>query len=500
VYLLTASFFFRNFFLMTGLSKLKRQHKLSFILTDVVNPDIQSIVEEMGIESKTKSLTRHRKSYTKIAMQWFKEMPIRLMARRLYSTNNKQHQAALAELRTAFRHRYNPPGKPARYWFNWFSEKYPLWTLVTKGNNIDSKVSMVRFRFDHKHVVNNLEPSIVYKLWHEECSIKQANSNKNYVYEELYIDIDNINRYVRRTEQDLVNTTCNGKLLTMQSNLVEAKFLMALAKGYTQAECAEVLKLEDYYNVVLTPIPQMYFECPVFHRRYYTTSLAMQNKHHKLREVCLGPGVHNYDMCVSVYAFYKMLAEIYGIDYSIVSLMIENKVKFRGGIANVLTETFSEAERIMKVKQCLTAMGFGARTETKSSVADIIKNNNDLKAFVSHPDVKAIKLFMHELLTAIREHFKSDCDDLGKDFKHKNGKNNYKKFLAKMYQNYETKIMKQLIKFVDNRPNNAIVLWVHDGIYVRGKLDIMDLQWMASRNNKWIKIDHDKIGYWSDAK
>ncbi len=69
-----------------------------------------------------------------------------------------------------------------------------------------------------------------------------------------------------------------------------------------------------------------------------------------------------------------------------------------------------------------------------------------------------------------------------------------------MYQNYETKIMKQLIKFVDNRPNNAIVLWVHDGIYVRGKLDIMDLQWMASRNNKWIKIDHDKIGYWSDAK
>jgi hypothetical protein len=211
----------------------------------------------------------------------------------------------------------------------------------------------------------------------------------------------------------------------------------------------------------------------------------------------LGKG-YGIDLNTSVYAFYKAIAAGVGINSNIITEMMENKNAFREDVASVLLNTF-ENSQVKKVKRAITAMGFGAKCEDFGAIDGILKDKEDLKAFNEHPSIVKLKKFQKEILEWVKEEYKDEIKTLGVEFRV--GKNyNYKKFLAMKYQQYETDMMKLIMKHVESTDTAALMLWVHDGIYIKGKVNPKDIQYIITQYNPFASAEFEKVEYWTDRK
>ena len=448
------------------------------------------LVEESMSQEKQRSNFGHGANYQDIARDWFLRMPIRILEKRRYAGKQLGHQVSLNELRQSFFYRYKKNNK-TMYWFDWFAKNYPLWAEINKGDNLRGVVTEVMLTFDIQEALQSLSSTEIYESWNEECKkIKtlKVNAHKNYTHEDIPIDLDNVVRYIRRTEHDIKSASSKVKK-TMEINLVEAKIIEALALAHNKPITCDISGNTTWM------LPQLYYDVDLFDRRYYVTSLALQRMHSTLRKVCLGKG-YGIDLNTSVYSFYKLIAKMNNIDSNIITEMMENKTAFRQSVGSVLINSY-EYSRVSKVKRAITAMGFGAKSSDFGAVDKILKDKEDLKAFNEHPKIVALKKFQKEILTWAKEEFKDEIKTLGEDFK--TGRQyNFKKLLAMKYQQYETMIMTDIIDHVNNCDSAALMLWVHDGIYIKGKVNAKDIQYIIYSLNEYASAEFEKVELWSD--
>tara|TARA_R110000737_G_C14579475_1_gene485408 strand:+ start:230 stop:1840 length:1611 start_codon:yes stop_codon:yes gene_type:complete len=394
-------------------------------------------------------------AYEDIARAWLRLMPYHCVHKRTFRSNQIGAQISLDYLRDKFNYRYRVDGKQ-HYWFNWFAANFPLWEEITKGNSFVGKVTEVMLKFDVMRALSEVTPQEVFSAWDEERVTTD-------VRHDIIIDLDNLRRYMKQTTESV--TLQSGALRAqMETNLVEAHLIEALVIGYNVSHECELT------GKVLWAMPQTYRENEHYYRRYYTGSIALQRCHSKLREVCVGKG-YQLDLNSSVYGFYRLLAQIAGINDNVLIELMENKSRFRNDIGSVLQNTY-ENRRVAKVKQAITAMGFGSRTGNFSAVDTIIRDNDDLAAFNKHPHIIRLKEFIKELKSWAKEYFAKDIAELRGVDTFMNGRQfNMNAFMAKLYQNYETNVMRAIMEFVESE-GNEVVLWVHDGIYLRKKPDL----------------------------
>ena len=462
-------------------------------MINIVDVDIELVVKSMSQE-KTRSAYDHGATYLDIATQWFKYMPLKSLDKRRYANKQLGHQISLMDTRESFFFRYkNKDTGKMMYWFDWFTKNYPLWHEITKGDKLRGVVTEMMFNFNIQHAIHNLTSKEIYTAWEAECEktkLKRDNAHKNYKMDEIPIDLDNLGRYIRVTEHD-IKDAFGKKKETMQMNLVEAQVIQAMTIAHNKPiEC-------DMSGRSVWLLPQLYYDVDLFERRYYVTSVALQGMHSTLRKVCLGKG-YGIDLNTSVYAFYKIIASGNNIDSNIITEMMENKNAFREDVASVLLNTF-ENSRVKKVKRAITAMGFGAKCEDFGAVDEILKDKEDLKAFNTHPRIVRLKKFQKEILAWVKEEYIDDIKPLGVDFRV--GKNyNFKKYLAMMYQQYETDMMKKIMDHVESTDTAALMLWVHDGIYIKGKVNPKDIQYIITQFNPFASAEFEKVEYWSDRK
>ena len=408
--------------------------------------------------------TRKRKdalSYQDIATQWLGQMPYLVLAKRRYTGKQSGEQISLDQLRDAFNYRYKTTSGATAYWFDWFVQNFPLWRVIQQGNNLTAKVTQVMINFDPIQALALVDPQQVYDAWLSEVDqLRLQHPDREYLIDEIAVDLENVQRYIKQTTESLQLQTNQWIKKQMSINLAEALVIEAfcMASGAVQ----ESPLTGQTWHVV----PQVYYQHPVFARRYYVTSIAFQNMHSRLREVITGTG-WAWDLNSSVWSFYKLMCSVAGIESSVITDMIHNKVQFRQRISQVFTST-SEHKRVTKTKQAITALGFGAKPSAFGGLDKIIRNSTELQAFNQHPDIVQLKRVQAELLDWVKQHYATDIQQLKSDPEFTTGRQfNHKKFLAMLYQRYETAVMQELIHtFQANR--SELVLWVHDGVYLRG--------------------------------
>lgn len=429
-------------------------------------------------------------SYETIARKWLRQIPIEVLKNRRYSRKQMGEQLSLHTIRKSFEHRYTVNGKKL-YWMDWFTENYPLWSEISKGSNITGKVTEVMIQFDVLRALSEVSPVEIMEAWLQEVkNLVEKNPDIQYEQTEILIDLDNLQRYIYNTEDELQYKK-GAQKQQMQINLAEAKIVEGFALAHNSPVTCELS------GKTLWLVPQVYRDHPVFHRRYFVTSINIQSMHSKLREVIVGRG-YSVDINTSVYTFYKLVADYAGIaDTSIITEMMEDKHRFRSDIGQALQNTY-EWKRSDVVKTAITALGFGATTANYGGVDKIIRNNEDLKAFNAHPKVIALKHFMSQLTDYVKNNYKQDIQELGEDFRMGRGYN-YKKFLAKLYQNYETLVMQELQAEIE-RQGKETVLWVHDGLYVRGTFDSVGLQYQLQQLNPYASLEITKIEPWTGSR
>ena len=451
--------------------------------------EVLGVVESMNLECPEKPRSTGA-SYESIARQWLRQIPVEVLKNRRYSKRQLGEQLSLTEIRKSFGYRYTVDGKTQR-WMEWFMENYPLWSEISKGNNITGKVTEVMIQFDVLQALSEVKPAEIMSAWLQEVeNLVAKNPDADYQQTEILIDLDNLQRYIYNTEDELQYKT-GAQRHQMQINLAEAKIVEGFAIAHNHPITCELTGKTRWF------VPQVYRDHPVFHRRYFTTSINLQSMHSKLREVIVGRG-YSVDINTSVYTFYKRMADYAGIaDTSIITEMMDNKRRFRADIGEALQNTY-EWKRAHVVKTAITALGFGATTANYGGIDKIIRNGEDLKAFNAHPKVIALKQFMRQLTDYIRDNYKDDVKELGEDFRMGRGYN-YKKFLAKLYQNYETLVMQELQAELE-RQGKETVLWVHDGLYVRGKFDSVALQHTLQQINPYASLEITAIEPWSATR
>lgn len=400
-------------------------------------------------------------SYEQIASEWLKVIPYEILRLRRFNRNTIAQQASLTDLREKFPYVYNLNGQRHR-WFDFFVRNYPLWTILNKGNNYTGKVSEVTLKFDEIRVLSEIEPQMVLDAWMREIdALTERNPQTEYVQDLVWIDLDNVSRYIKQTSEVLQLPGRDAALnRTLHRNLVDAKIIESFSMAWNQSRTHELTGKRHW------AIPQVYYRHPVFERRYYVSSINFQGMHSHLREILLGPGI-SLDLNSSVWSFYRFVADLAGVPASVITQMLEDKNQFREQIASVLTNTYPN-KRIKLVKTALTALGFGADPDAFKGLSQVIKNPEDLEAFNRHPLVKQLVSLREQLFIFIKNEFADEIQQLKKDPEFLVGRQfNHKKFMAKLYQTYETQLMQEVIEFI-NTTDTEVVMWIHDGIMLRG--------------------------------
>jgi len=421
-------------------------------------------------------------SYRDIATKWLKEMPYHCLHKRGFNTKQLGSQISLAYMRKLFFVRYtmSKNGKK-QYWFDWFVQNFPLWTVLTKGNSATHRNSEIMINFDILKALAEVSPIEVYKAWESE---RVATDTLDYIL----IDLENLQRYIAQTTESVTMQISGNLKDTMKRNLADALIIEALAIAHNDTEVCNLTGNTLHY------LPQTYRVSPEFNRRTYTGSIALQRCHSKVRDACVGKG-YQLDLNNSVYAFFKWLGKDHvGIDTSIITELMENKKRFRADIGSVLLNTFDNSKE-KKVKKCITALGFGAMDTEFGSLKDILRNSDDLIAFNNHPKVIQLKLLTSQIHKWAKTFYADEIAEIklrDPDFVTRGNQIKMKKFMAKIYQNYETALMLDLMKFLDST-GNPTVLWVHDGIYLRKKPDGYYNTIIKTKWNPYVSADCEHI-------
>jgi hypothetical protein len=250
---------------------------------------------------------------------------------------------------------------------------------------------------------------------------------------------------------------------------IDANSLRHAVTQYHKAHDIKVANSLLHFHTVLGYLPHIINESP-FGRKYYR-GINLQGASKRIRQDAL-PNAIEIDINSASNEWLMQQAKLYGLDYSLIAEFSKHKKLVRIGIAiDVFGKNYSDDE-FNNIKQCITAIGFGARMNNirGNAIHDIIKNGVRRSKFTKNWFIKGYCQEMVEIGKAVYRANKDQLKDV--DCLYSVTKTNRKlfkkaKLMAYLYQHFERDAMDTAFAGFQNN----IKLMVHDGCYAEGLSD-----------------------------
>lgn len=227
-------------------------------------------------------------------------------------------------------------------------------------------------------------------------------------------------------------------------------------------------RLLDFHEV-FGYLPHIINESP-FGRKYYR-GINLQGASKRIRQDAL-PNAIEIDINSASNEWLMQQAESHGLNCSSIKEFSEHKNSVREGIAiNVFGKNYSDGE-LNNIKQCITAIGFGARMNNArgNAIHNIITNGVHRSKFTEHWFIKGYYKEMVEIGKAVYKANKGQLKSVDCLYSvTKTNKRLFKKakLMAYLYQHFERDAMDTAFAGFQNN----IKLMVHDGCYAEGLSD-----------------------------
>lgn len=429
-------------------------------------------------------------------------------------------------------------GPLKQYVDSWFRNNAPVYNIAEKGSNLTSQVSKVSFTKNvmvdddtdallkkqlpiaiektievdnitielSQESINQRELDILLsgdrallkamlKQYFPDLLVKE-NINDDYIsehYDMLPIDEKSLRAYI----DWLVNKADNIKESKKKTYLRNARLILNISK----------------HTDGLFPQRKKHSE---FGRTYYS-GISVQSINKELRKAVLG-NCHEYDIRSSAIAFKLVFAKDaiikHGLTHNIrdafphLTRYLERKIECT---QEIIDETFQgstipEYKWKDKIKECITAIGFGARfgknvtyyntagVKTHGSISEILDDKIARANFYNCKLVIGMVGDMKILDETMYEMFMEDVDLKQFHFlKLPSGIVSKSKVLAYIYQQYETVYMTEIKDYVESR-GYTIIASIHDAFITREKLSYDDyyeiILRLQEKYSKWFNLGH----------
>jgi hypothetical protein len=278
------------------------------------------------------------------------------------------------------------------------------------------------------------------------------------------------------TNSEIVTSAMFGGFLDELSDLlkhdkiyIDANSLRKAVVGYDKVHDIKVANRLLHFNNVFGYLPHIINESP-FGRKYYK-GINLQGASKRIRKDAF-PHAIEIDINSASNEWLMQQAKLHGLNYSLIEEFSQNKKAVRIAISiGVFGQHYSE-EDFGNIKQCITAIGFGARlgNTRENAICKILKNGIHRSKFMKHWFIKDYYEEMNEIGKAVYKANKDRLKNL--DCLYSVNKKNKKlfkkaKLMAYLYQHFERDAMDTA--FVGFKKN--IKLMVHDGCYAEGLSD-----------------------------
>ncbi len=400
-----------------------------------------------------------------------------------------------------------------RYWlWNEFKDIYPFFIVTEKGSNLKVADNL----FEKNSKVKIVSERLLEMMLHEKSATSvfrhfYSEEEEEAISEVVYIDMDNLRRFIGCTHFELENAEAVKHRAKLQANLYQAILIEKIGE-YT----------EETYGTAMLPM----IAAPSAYGRTYYKGMNIQNVSKQVRSAILGRHFQ-YDMNAAVFAIKLYLyGSIMGGDNAIAGTLqgtytrqyLAEKKATRNRLAK---ECFIGIDipwdsKVKAIKNALTAIGFGAKTSGKTwmgpsgmqgtALTDILTSLSVRNAFLDDDWVKAFLAEQREIESVILENAETleGYDEMVATIREGNGVNgraNTAGKLAFMYQHQETHIMDIAMSALAAAGIEPIAR-IHDAFIVRDKLpnrvlDEISALWGL---RDYLTLDCEEVQEWVDPQ
>jgi len=247
---------------------------------------------------------------------------------------------------------------------------------------------------------------------------------------------------------------------------IDANSLRGAVVSYDKAHDIKVANRLLHFNNVFGYLPHIINESP-FGRKYYK-GINLQGASKRIRKDAF-PHAIEIDINSASNEWLMQQAKLHGLNYFLIEEFSQNKKEVRIAITiGVFGSHYSE-EDFGNIKQCITAIGFGARlgNTRENAICKILKNEIHRRKFIKNWFVEGYYKEMNEIGKAV---YKDNKDRLKNvDCLYSVNKKNKKlfkkaKLMAYLYQHFERDAMDSAFAGF----NSKVKIMVHDGCYAEG--------------------------------
>lgn len=387
-------------------------------------------------------------------------------------------------------------------WLDWFSQhNFSLYEIDTKGNNIEEEITTVKLNANllSAEEILHWDESIMPYIHAMNPEMRDEGLE---LIVETPIDMQGLMEYITST----LNQTKTGRQVS-SNGMIRQLSASAISTMTENAKTAALIyRLAEENNGVLRQAAEF---SPF--GRLYLKGINLQNCHKMVRHAALGNCVL-VDIVASTYRWRYTEAKRLQPhrSWAHTKNLLNDRTEFRERIAKLIGISIDDA------KEMITAIGFGADLEkqawptgsgsyTMPALTKILARSGKL-AGESVAILEADENFMDflneqkEIVELIIGEYQSthNRDEFPAEVIDKGNRLNKNKLMAYLYQQTEMNWQMQLVNHL-TRQGHEVMLTVHDGIYLKSRPNMQELQSVLVDENSnmiGVTIDHEMVnGY-----
>lgn len=384
-----------------------------------------------------------------------------------------------------------------------FRDICPLFVVIDKGSNLKGRNTAIQI---NDRTIRKLLDYVSDDVLVQEVFFDGASDGAK--PEMIAVDLENLQNYIDNTDYDLAhNAEAKGSewVAKVQRNAYQARLVQRIAAH-----------LGGQY-------PQ-YAKPSVFGRTYYH-GLSIQTMSKQVRAAVLGEH-YQYDLSAAIYGI--KLAIISGIVAKPNERHVENRLdglftytkeylREKDAIRQRLADQclaatpINAAGKLRLVKQAITAIGFGAKTDAAlwhdghpTALADILRNKGDRERFLQDKFVTNFIAEQDELTDAIISYLKrvGQFDPIKQAIRDAKAipRITDAHILAYLFQHYETSLMDDIVAIA--QAEMPVLARIHDAFVTSAKLSATTEAAIAEKlaeAHSLIRIECERVTGWQSV-
>jgi hypothetical protein len=380
---------------------------------------------------------------------------------------------------------FSVKGKRFYIWKTFQSFPERVFDIVQTGNNLNRELSMAQANYTMEEVI--MAAGTPQELWNQVYQQQYSQELLTHEYDVVAIDMRSLENYMRSNlSQDRDNPQTRPALIEeWDENLKHAQKLWMLA----DAGGGELVQVRSE---------------SAFGRRYYKGP-NLQNTPRMVRHAALGT-CHEYDIASSVFAWklswFRQICQIHNTTIHMPATLelLDHKQAIRRRLAQVVFDTTS-AWAVNKIKEFITAIGFGAPLRGVGYVADkkyqrpalaqIITAKTRLDRAMADPWVQEFyqeQNNMNQAIVALAQvNMVQELRSVPELWEKGGKKVKPNSVVSYLYQHAEREILDWAEKFCEDR---EVLLTVHDCIYTRRPVKLAEFRSGLHQFGEFFGLEH----------